>query len=332
MVKIAIDTMGSDMGPEELVEGCKKFLDENEDVGLVLFGDESRIGSLISSDRVEIVNTTEVVPMEVSPMQFLRMKDSSMRQAIARAKEDDEVGGVVSAGSTGGFVTGCQLILKNIPGVIRSGLTGPFPTKKKGKKTVILDIGASNYNTGEELVCFAKLGYYYSKLVLGNENPSIYLLSNGTETGKGLKETIEADESLSKMGFPGYKGRCEAREVLDGEHDVVVTTGYPGNILLKSIEGTAKMMGSLLKGAFTKNIFTKIGYLMSKSGIKEMMKMMDSKELGGAMLLGVNKVAVKAHGNSNGYAFYNALKVAYKMISSGLVEAIGREFKDEGQA
>lgn len=332
MVKIAVDIMGSDMGCEELVKGCEMFLEKKPDASLVLFGDEEKLKSLISSDRVEIVNTTEVVPMEVSPMQFLRMKDSSMRQAITRAKEDDNIGGVVSSGSTGGFVTGCQLILKNIPGVIRSGLTGPFPTKKKGKKTVILDIGASNYNTGEELVCFAKLGYWYSKLVLGNENPSIYLLSNGTESGKGLKETIEADEALLKANFPGYKGRCEAREVLDGEHDVIVTTGYPGNILLKTIEGTAKMMGSLLKGAFTKNIFTKIGYLMSKSGIKEMMKMLDSKELGGAMLLGVSKVAVKAHGNSNGYAFYNALNVAYKMIESNLVQAIGKEFSNEGQA
>ena len=328
-MKIAVDMMGSDLGPVELSSGVKTFLDKKQDVNLVLFGDASKLEDFKNNPRVEIVNTTEIVPMEVSPLEFLRMKDSSMIQALKRANMNQEIEGVVSAGSTGGFVTGATLILKNIPGVPRAGLTGPFPTKVKGKRTVILDIGASNHNTGEELVCFAKLGYLYSKLILENENPSVYLLSNGVEKGKGLEETTKADELLTNMNFHGYMGRCEAREVLDGEHDVIVTTGYPGNILLKTIEGTAKMMGSLLKQAFKKNLSTKMGYLLAKSGIQDMMKTMDSKELGGAMLLGVNKVAVKAHGNSNGYAFYNALNVAYKMISSGLIPAIKKEMEDE---
>lgn len=330
MIKIAVDVMGSDLGPSELLSGVRKFLQKREDASVVLFGDEESLSGWEEDPRVEIVGTSEVVPMEISPISFLRMKDSSMRRAVERAGQDEAIGGVISSGSTGGFVTACQLILKNIPGVVRSGLTSPFPTLDSNKKTVILDIGASNRNTGEELVGFAKLGSLYSKLVLGNAAPSVFLLSNGTEEGKGLEETVKADEILSEAKFPGYRGRCEAREVLDGKHDVVVTTGYPGNILLKSIEGTAKMMGVLLKKAFTKNLFSKLGYLLAKGGIKDMMKTVDSKELGGAMLLGVNKVAVKSHGNSNGYAFYNALDVAYRMISSNLVPAIREEFSHEG--
>lgn len=330
MVKIAVDMMGSDLGPSELIKGVKSFLENREDASVVLFGNVDELKELSENSRVEIVNTTQVVPMEISPLEFLRMKDSSMRQAIARTASDETVSGVVSSGSTGGFITGCQLILKNIPGVVRSGLTSPFPTENPDKQAVILDIGASNYNTGEELVCFAKLGYLYAKHVLNYSDPKVYLLSNGTEKGKGLDETIKADEILTETAFQGYAGRCEARDALDGKHDVIVTTGYSGNILLKSMEGAARMMGHLMKKAFKKNLATKMGYLLCQSGIKDMMKIMDSKRLGGAMLLGVSKVAVKSHGNSNDYAFMNALDLAYRMSKSDFIPSIKKEFGNEG--
>lgn len=330
MVKLAIDLMGSDLGSKELLKGVREYLDKNGDVKVVVFGSQEELIDLKGHARVEIVNTTDIVPMEITPLSFLRLKDSSMQQAIKRCALDEDVKGVVSSGSTGGFVTGCQLILKNIKGVIRAGLTAPFPTIDSEKKTVVLDIGASNYNTGEELVCFARLGSLYSKYLFGNPNPSVYLLSNGTEKGKGLKETVEADEILSNENFSGYKGRCEAREVLDGKHDVIVTTGYAGNILLKSIEGTAKMMGASLKNVFKKNFLTKLAYLMVRKGLGRMSQNMDYKKLGGAILLGVNKVAVKSHGNSDAYAFFNALDVAYRMVQSGLIPAIKKEFENEG--
>lgn len=330
MIKLAIDLMGSDLGSQELIKGVVKFLDKKDDVSLVVFGNKDELIKLKGYTRVEIVETSQVVPMEVAPLSFLRLKDSSMQQAIKRCASDDEVNGVVSAGSTGGFITGCQLILKNINGVLRSGLTAPFPTIDPDKKTVILDIGASNYNTADELVCFAKLGALYSKYIFNNSNPSIFLLSNGAEKGKGLKETIEADEIMTKDNFAGYKGRCEAREVLDGKHDLVITTGYPGNILLKSIEGTAKMMSSSLKAIFKKNLVSKLAYLLIRKDMKKFSQNMDYKKLGGAILLGVNKVAVKAHGNSNAYAFLNALELAYKMVKSNLIPSIKKEFSHEG--
>ena len=330
MIKLAIDLMGSDLGSQELIKAVKKILDKYYDLSLVVFGNKDELTKLKDNKRIEIVETSEVVPMEIAPLAFLRLKDSSMQQAIRRCASDDQVDGVVSAGSTGGFITGCQLILKNIKGVLRAGLTAPFPTIDSEKKTVILDIGASNYNTADELVCFAKLGSLYSKYIFNNCVPSVYLLSNGAEKGKGLKETIEADEIMTKDNFIGYKGRCEAREVLDGKHDVVVTTGYPGNILLKSIEGTAKMMGSSLRAIFKKNLISKIAYLLISKQMKQFSQNMDYKKLGGAILLGVNKVAVKAHGNSNAYAFFNAMDLAYRMVNSGLIPSIKKEFAHEG--
>lgn len=328
MIKLSVDIMGSDLGPNELAKGILEFLKTYKDCELVVFGDPKILSPIFENEkRVTIKEAKSVVPMEVSPMQFLRMKDSSMYLAIKEANDDPFIDGVVTSGSTGGFVIGSTLILKNIPNVLRAGLTAPFITAKKGKFTVILDIGASNINNADELVCFAKMGSIYANKVLNVENPSIYLLSNGVEEGKGLKETVEAYEKLKE--YPNFKGNCEARDVLDGTKDVIVTSGYPGNIFLKASEGTASMMNGLIKKVFKKNLITKIGYLFVKSGLKEMKETLNYKATGGAILLGVNKVAVKAHGNSDDYAFYNALKVAYTMAKNHIVEEIKEKMKDE---
>jgi len=328
MIKLSVDLMGSDEGPNELAKGLLDFLETYKDAEVIVFGDPKILSPIFKDkERVTVKESSQIVPMEVSPMDFLRLKQSSMYLAIKEAKDDPTIDGVVSAGSTGGFVSGCTLILKNIPNVIRAGLTAPFITAVKGKQTVILDIGASNVNTSDELVCFAKMGAIYAKKVLNEKEPNVYLLSNGVEEGKGLKESVEAYEKLKKYDF--FKGNCEARDALDGNKDVIVTTGYPGNILLKSCEGTASMMNDLIKKAFKKNIFTKIGYLFAKSGFKDMKQTLNYRQTGGAVLLGINKVAVKGHGNSNAYAFFNALRVAYTMAKNKLVESIKEEMANE---
>ncbi len=327
MIKLAIDMMGSDKGPGALAAGLRDFLTANQDVEAVVFGDRERLDSLLAGvERVSIVAAAQVVPMEVSPLAFLRLKESSMYLAIkAAADKTQGFAGVVTAGSTGGFVTGCTLLLKNAPGVLRAGLAAPFVTAVPGKQAVILDIGASNQNTADELVGFAKMGAVYAHTVLGVQLPKVYLLSNGAEEGKGLAESVEAYRKLKASGFAGFSGNCESRDALDGNRDVVVTSGYPGNIMLKSFEGTAALMNGLLKKAFKKNLMTKLGYLMAKPGLKEMKRTLDYRATGGAILLGVSNVAVKAHGSSDGYAFYNALHVAYAMAHAGIVAAIAKE-------
>lgn len=329
MVRLAVDLMGSDLGPGELAKGLREFLEKHGDAEAVVFGKGDVLDSLLTGvDRVEKrAVDSDPVPMEVSPFAFLRQyRDSSMFLACDAAGKDEGIDGVVSSGSTGGFLTGCHTLVGRIKGVAREGLAAPFVTAEKGKQTLILDVGASNYCTAEELVCFARMGQVYARQVFGRKEPKVYLLSNGTEEGKGLKETVEAYFLLRDK--PYFGGLTEARDALDGTKDVIVTTGYPGNIFLKATEGTAQLVMGLMKKAFTRSLRTKIGYLLAKPGLKEMKSTMDYRSTGGAVLLGVKKVAVKAHGNSNAYAFYNALRVAYEMVQNGLVPAVERELTD----
>ena len=329
MKKIAIDMMGSDNGPLVLLDACKSYLKDHEDVSFLLFGDEKILKEATSGiDRIEVRGTESIIPMEIKPLDFLRSKDSSMYQALAVVKSK-EADAVVSAGSTGGFLTGATILLRNIPGVLRAGLCSPFPTKVKGKGTVILDVGANNYNTAEEVYQYAIMGRIYAKSVLGMEDPGTWVLSNGTEEGKGTDEVVGAYKLMKENASLNFKGNVEARNVLDGTHDVVVTPGYAGNIFLKSSEGMASMMNEMIKASFKRNLLTKIGYLFSSKGFKEMKTIMDYRRFGGAILLGINGVVVKAHGNSNEYAFYNAISVADTMIEKNIIDQIQQEFNHD---
>lgn len=331
MVKIAIDLMGSDLGEEELSKGVIDFMNKNNDIYFYLVGNKEKIEKIFSSQdktKFEIINAEKVIPMEIKPLDFLRAKTSSQYIAISLVK-DGKADAVLSAGSTGGLVTGASLLLKNIDGVSRGGIISPFPTAKFGKATVILDIGANNTNTPDDLYGFAKMGRLYSKEILGIENPSAYLLSNGTEEGKGTQEIVEAYKMLEERKFPNFKGNAEARNILDGEHDIIITPGFNGNILLKAVEGTASMMNQMIKDAFKTNLITKIGYLFSRKGFKNMKATMDYRKYGGAIFMGVNGVVVKAHGNSNAYAFYYGIDVAYRMVKSNIIEKIRKDFEGD---
>ena len=317
-MKIAVDTLGGDNGSKPIVEAINNFLSKNSDVKIVAYGKKEELAEL--EGKCEIVDARNIVPMEAGPLDVLRMKDSSMYQAVYSAKDNPEVDAIISAGSTGGFLSAATLILKTIPGVNRAALVAPFPTMIKGKKTVILDIGASNENSPEELVQFATMGELYSRYIFDVEDPHVYLLSNGTEAGKGSPTSKQAYKLLADN--PHFKGNIEARDALHGEADVIVTDGFTGNIFLKSSEGMAKMMAGMMKNAFKRNLWAKLGYLHVRKGIKEMTETMDYKSTGGAMLLGVNGVVVKAHGNSDAYSFECALNVAKKLVDSEIVKKI----------
>lgn len=329
MTRIAIDMMGSDLGPEELAQAIRLYRSTHQDKHLVLFGDETKLKQLFSddSDDIEICGTESVIPMEIGPLDFLRQKNSSMYQAIMSLKSG-YCDGMVSAGSTGGLVTGATILLKNIPGVKRAGLCTPFPTSKKGVPAVIMDVGANKSNTGEDIRGFALMGRIYATEVLGISHPKAYVLSNGTEEGKGADEVVEAYRLLKESGFPDFMGNVEARNVLDGEHDLIVTGGFVGNVYLKATEGMASLMNQMIKASFKRNLLTKIGYLLSSKGFKEMKETMNYRRYGGAILLGVNGVVVKAHGNSNAYAFSQAISVAERMIDCHIISKIEEEFHD----
>ena len=325
-MKIAVDAMGGDNGSKPIIEAIKEFKKDHQDVEIVVFGKEEELFEL--SSIAKIVNAPDIVPMEAGALEVIRMKNSSMCKAISTMKEEN-FDAVVSCGSTGGFLSASTLILKMIPGVKRAALVTAFPTKIKGKKVVVLDVGANNENSAEELVQFAHMGKAYNQALFNTENPKTYLLSNGAESHKGSPIVKEANKLLTDMKFEGFVGNMEARDVLNGDADILVADGFSGNILLKGMEGVAKMFGSMIKSAFKKNLWTKLGYLHVKGGFDNISETMDYKSTGGAMLLGINGVVVKAHGNSDAYSFKNALRVAYQMVSYDVINKIKESLKDE---
>ena len=326
MIKIIVDAMGGDNGSKIVCDAVDLFLKENKDVEITLVGKKEELSSL--EDRCRILDARDIVPMEAGALEVMRLKNSSMMVAIKTMK-DENLDAVVSCGSTGGFLSAATITLKMIPGVKRAALVAPFPTKIKGKNVVILDIGANNENSADELVQFALMGKLYSQSVYGNQDPKVYLLSNGAEEGKGAPEVKEAYKLLKESKFPGFCGNIEARYALSGDADVVVADGFTGNIFLKSSEGIAKIMSGMIKSAFKKNLWTKLGYLHVRKGMKEMSETLDYKSTGGAMLLGINGIVVKAHGNSDEYSFGCALKVAKSLVDSKIIDKISEGLKDE---
>lgn len=322
MVKIVVDMMGGDNGAEPTIAAVSKFLKDHDDVEIVAVGDEKVLEPI--KDKVKIIPSSTVAPMECSVMQAMRDKESSVYKAVT-ATLSENADAVLSAGSTAAFLSLCTLIIKKVEGVDRPALITQFPTKIKGKYVVLLDVGASSENTPEELVQFAKIGEAYYQAFYDKKNPNVYLICNGTEEGKGNPLSKQTYAMLK--GRENFKGYMEARDVLSGNADVVVFDGFTGNIFLKGSEGMAKMMGGLMKEAFLSSASSKIGYLFAKKGLKGMLETMNYKKVGGALLIGVNKVAVKAHGNADEESFYGSLNVAYTSAKKQAVEKIKENLK-----
>ena len=325
-MKIAVDAMGGDNGSSIVIEAIKEFKKDYPNDEIIVFGKIDELEDLSSICRV--VDAPEIVPMEAGALEVIRLKNSSMCKAINTMKEEG-FDAIVSMGSTGGFLSAATLILKTIPGVKRSALVTAFPTKIKGKKVVVLDVGANNENSPEELVQFAHMGKAYNQALFGTKEPKTYLLSNGAEAHKGSPLVKETHKLLLDNNFPGFMGNMEARDVLNGDADILVADGFSGNVLLKGMEGVAKMMSSMIKSNFKANLWTKLGYLHVRKGFKNMSETMDYKSTGGAMLLGINGVVVKAHGNSDAYSFKNALRVAHLMVEFDVVNKIKESLVNE---
>ena len=230
-----------------------------------------------------------------------------------RLLSEGQADAMISAGSTGALLSGATLIVKRVKGIRRAAM-GPAMPNKAGGKTILLDCGANAECTPEFLLQFGIVGSLYAKKSLGIANPRVGLLNIGTEDTKGTPLQKEAYALLTdahNKGLVNFIGNIEARDTLLGEVDVVVCDGFSGNVLLKSIEGTAMFMGSLMKNKiFKRNFLSKIGYLFCKPGVDEVVKMMDYREIGGTQFLGVKKPVIKAHGSSDALAFRNAVKQA----------------------
>ena len=264
-------------------------------------------------DGVEIANADDVVDMHDDPAKVIQKRKNSSMVIGLKLLADGMGDAFISAGSTGALLTGATLLVKRVKGIRRAAM-GPELPNKAGGKTVLLDCGANAECTPEFLLQFGLIGSLHAKKSLGIENPRVGLLNIGTEDSKGTPLQKEAHGLLTDAagkGLLNFIGNIEARDVLLGGVDVVVCDGFSGNVLLKSIEGTAYFMGSLMKHKiFKRNIFSMLGYLFCKKGVKEVFGMMDYREIGGTQFLGIKKPVIKAHGSSDALAFRNAIKQA----------------------
>ena len=324
-MKIVVDAFGGDYAPFEIVAGAVKALQANEKLNLVLVGDKDKITEILQtlvfvSDRLEIVHAPDVVTMEDVPTVAIRTKKtSSIVVAYDYLKQNDDAMAIVSAGSTGATLAGAVLKLGRIPNISRPALAPILPTVND-RGVMLLDCGANADCKPENLFHFAIMGNEYMKAI-GVKKPRIGLLNIGTEEEKGSEAVKEAYQLLknSKLNFVG---NIEARDVLRGNVDVVVSDGFAGNVCVKTIEGTAEILFGELKDAMTSSFKAKMGALLLKKKMKDIKKKYDHTKVGGAPLLGVNKIVLKCHGNSKADTVATTIEQAYTLANNKLIEKV----------
>ena len=329
-MKIILDAMGGDLAPEAPVLGA---IDAAKAYGteIVLVGRGEEILEVLKKNNIdnlpsgiEISHADDVVDMHDDPSRVIQKRKNSSMIVGLRMLAEGKGDAFVSAGSTGALLTGATLIVKRVKGIRRAAMAPCMPVKTGGK-VVICDCGANAECTPEFLLQFGLVGSAYAKNTLGVANPKVGLLNIGTEDSKGTQLQKDAYALLTgaaEKGLINFVGNVEARSVPLGEVDVIVCDGFSGNVMIKTIEGTAMFMGSMLKRMFKKNLGSKLGYLLCKSGVSDMMKLMDSREIGGTQFLGIKKPVIKCHGNSDRLAFRNGVKQAMVAAESNFTRQL----------
>ena len=328
MYTLAVDAMGGDSAPEITVQGCLEALRAFDDIRIRLFGREEEIRAQLSGKeydeaRLDILDARDVITNDEAPMFAVRHKtDSSLVRAAMDVRAGNS-GARISAGSTGALLAGATLLVKRIRGIRRAAMGPVIPTATG--HAILCDCGANADCTPEYLLQFAYLGSYYAEKVLGIVQPRVGLLNIGAEPSKGdalRHETYARLKEAGEQGHLNFIGNIEANTALAGGCDVIVADGYSGNIMLKSVEGAAKLMSGELKKMLTKSAKTKLAYLLLKDGLADFKKMLDPNEVGGTALLGISRPVVKAHGSSNAAAFCNAVRQTIAVAESGIIADI----------
>ena len=328
-MKIIVDAMGGDNAPLEIVKGALAG-QKHWGVDIVLTGDENAIREALARcgqpevpAGMEIISTSQTVEMCDDPATvFRRKKDTSMGVGLTMLREG-QGDALVSAGSTGALLTGATLITKRIHGIRRAAMAPVIPTTTG--QAVLIDCGANAECTPEYLVQFAYLGNFYAQQVLGLAKPRVGLLNIGAEDSKGTdlqKQTLARLRQAAEEGHLHFIGNIEAKEAIKGGCDVIVTDGFSGNILLKTMEGVGSFAGSALKGMFKKNLLTKLAALAVMPGLNDFKAKLDPNKVGGTAFIGIARPVIKAHGASNAEAIENAVGQAMQVADSGIVEAI----------
>lgn len=327
-MKIAIDAMGGDNAPKEIIEGVKQALGAFSDVEILLYGQQEKIVAYIKpQDRLTIIHCAEVIEAEDDPVRSVRRKKDASMVRMAEAVKEGKADAAVSAGNTGALMSAGLFIVGRIDGVDRPALAPTLPTMD-GKGFLMLDLGANADAKPEHLVQYAIMGSIYAEKVRGVQNPTVGLLNIGTEEKKG-NELTKAAFPLLKEAPVNFIGNVESRDLLNGAADVVVTDGFTGNMVLKTIEGTAMNVFAMIKDVFMASTKTKLAAMLVKNDLSALKGMLDYSEYGGAGLFGLKAPVIKAHGSSNGTAFYNAIRQARTMVEHDVAGKIYSTLKEE---
>lgn len=320
-MRIAIDAMGGDHAPEAIVSGVLDAVSRVNDLNITLVGNESKIKPLLTdSTSISIIHADEVITSEDEPVRAVRRKKNASLVLAAKEVKEGRADACISAGNTGALMSAGLFVVGRVPGIDRPALSPTLPTVD-GKGFLLLDVGANVDAKAHHLVQYAIMGSVYSEKVRSIIKPKVGLLNVGTEDGKGNELTKKAFSHLQAAPI-NFIGNVEARDILSGVADVVVTDGFSGNIALKTIEGTAMTMFSMLKETFMSSVKTKIAAGMVKSDLSGLKNKLDYSEYGGAGLFGLAAPVIKAHGSSNSRAIYNAIMQAAHMVEYNVTYTI----------
>lgn len=332
-MRIAIDAMGGDNAPYEIVKGtylASEYCKSNPEIEIVLIGDEAKILPCFSEfndsipNNISIVHTDVVITMEDDPMLVMKEKNNSSMAMGLKMLKNGEIDAFISAGSTGALHTASTLIVRKIKGIRRSAIASILPFDKP---ILLLDSGANPTVTADILNQWAIIGSAYVNEMLGIEEPKVGLLNNGTEEHKGTPTVQEAYALLKENKHINFVGNIESREIPNSPCDVLITDGFTGNITLKLAEGMGNFMFSVLKKAFTANTKSKISYLLIKNQLKDLKKNFSSSSYGGAPLLGISKPVIKAHGSCKAENIYCAILQAISYSKSNIIERVQESLK-----
>ncbi|WP_062319878.1 phosphate acyltransferase PlsX [Halolactibacillus sp. JCM 19043] len=320
-MRIVIDAMGGDHAPEAIVKGAMLATKAHKDLTIILVGDESKIQSfLTSTERIEMIHTTTVISGDDEPVKAVRRKKDASLVLMANEVKEHRADACISAGNTGALMSAGLFQVGRIKGIERPALSPTLPTIDQ-KGFVLLDVGANVEAKPKHLLQYGIMGSIYAEKVRGIKQPRVGLLNVGTEDNKGTELTKEAFQLLQQAPI-NFVGNVEARDLLSGVADVVVTDGFSGNIALKTVEGTAMNMFKMLKATFMSSLKTKLAAAVLKKDLKGLKDQLDYAEYGGAALFGLKAPVVKAHGSSNDRAIYSAIKQTMTMVEHRVSETI----------
>lgn len=319
-MKLIVDLLGADNGPEELVKGCLKAIEENKDLEIIAYAKEGQIDNIASKvSRLSVVHCKDEILANDSTISVIRRKESSLIMAMNETSLNQSIDGIISAGSTAAFVTSSIFILKRMENVSRPSLMIDLPGIN-GKSTTMLDLGANIELNEQQFIELSHITSKYVQKTRNISNPRLSLLNIGEESKKGTKLLQSTNLKLSQEKDINFIGNIESRYLINNDSDIIISDGYSGNIALKAIEGMGVSIFDVIKKSQKDSLRNKIGLLLLKPVFKKLYKELDYNNYGGAMLIGVEKLAIKAHGSSDSHTFYSAICQFININKSGFIK------------